>query len=140
MSIPSVVEQKLSEGLWRRGRDSNVDVALTSLGINQESDFADFYRQFWGPFHSSHVGHELLDIVEQDESIVSATQTVRNEFGLADRFIIVSCLTGLSVLVYDKESEMIFDVDFEGGEELLDSGKLDPRWGTWSQFLIAYFS
>jgi len=139
MSIPSVVEAKLSEDLWKRGDESNVEEALTELGVNPASDFAEFFRRYWGPFHSARVGHELLDVIEQEESIVSVTQAVRDEFGFANRFIAISTLIGMSVLVYDLDTQCVFDVDFEGGEELLQSGEIEPRWQSWNDFLTDYF-
>lgn len=139
MSIPIVVQDKLHEALWKRGSESNASAALKELGIDSSSEFAEFFRQYWGPFHSSRVGHELLDIVEQEESIITATEAAREEFGFPGRYIVVSTLMGMSVLVYDKDSQGVFDVDFEGGEELLLSGKLEARWQSWNDFVSDYF-
>ena len=139
MSVPAFVEARLADDLWKRSDESNVEEAFTELGVDPASDFAEFFRRYWGPFHSERIGHEVLDLIEQDESIVSATQTVREEFGFANRFIVVSTLTGMSVLVYDVESQRVFDVDFEGGERLLQSGRLEARWQSWNDFLTDYF-
>lgn len=139
MSIPMAVESKLTDDLWKRGSESKIDSALESLGVDPSSDFAEFYRRFWGPFHSARVGHELLDVIEQDESVLSATQSVRDEFGFPNRFIAISTLTGNSLLVYDVDTGQVFDVDFEGGDELLLQGELDPRWRSWNEFVTDYF-
>src|SRR5262245_41528922 len=74
VTIPENVEQKLSDRLWARPDLRRVDHALPKLGIADADDFAEFFRRFRGPFHSDSVGHELLDVVEQDESILSNTE------------------------------------------------------------------
>ena len=139
MSIPKVVKMKLSNELWKRSRTSDIDEALVALRIDPSSEFAEFFKTYAGPFHSKTVGYELLDLVEQDESIVSNTKVIRAEFGFPHRFIVVSTYVGNAVLVYDTSSGKVFDVDFEGGEELLLAGKLLPRWDTWNDFLSDYF-
>jgi hypothetical protein len=140
MAIPMNVEAKLSDELWKRKNDAGLDDAFAELGIESESEFAEFYRRYWGPFHSATLGYELLDVVEQDESVRSSTQAVREEFGFEDRFVVVSTLTGMSVLVYDVKTGSIYDVDFEGGDELLRTGELEPRWNSWNEFISIYFS
>lgn len=139
MAILESVKRKLSDDLWKRPRESDVDKALATFDLDPTSEFAEFFKTYWGPFSSHAVGYELLDLVEQEESVVSNTETVRKEFGFPNRFIVVSPLTGLSVLVYDTESGNVFDVDFEGGDELLLEGKLSPRWNTWNDFISDYF-
>jgi hypothetical protein len=139
MTIPDKVEQRLSDSLWKRPDEERLDAALASLGIVGTDDFAQFFRRFWGPFRSDSIGHELLDVIEQDESILSNTKTARQELGLPERFVVVSTLNGLSVLVYDAQSGLVYDVDFEGGDELLKAGQLPPRWRSWNDFVSDYF-
>jgi hypothetical protein len=44
------------------------------------------------------------------------------------------------VHVLDCESDEVFVVDFEGGDELLRTGRLAPQWRTFYEFLAEYFS
>lgn len=140
MTIPEKVQQKLGDSLWKRPIDKDVNDALSRLGVPASDDFAEFYRKYWGPFRSRAVGHELLDVVQDDESILSNTGVARQEFAFPERYIVLSTPTGYSVLVYDVESGSVFDVDFEGGDELLRAGTLSARWPSWKDFILEYFS
>ena len=140
MTIPGNVELRLSDQLWKRPDYKMVNEAFAKLGISDSDDFAEFFRKFWGPFHSTKFGHELLDVIEQDESILSNTETAREEYGFPDNFVILSTVLGHSVLVYDANSGLVYDVDFEGGDELLKAGTLSPRWPSWKAFISDYFS
>lgn len=139
MTIPASVEAKLNSAVWKRENENSIEEALTQLAVDHASDFAKFFRCYWGPFHGPALGHELLDLVEQDESIISVTHLMRKQFDLPDRFLVVSTLTGNSLLIYDSLTQQIFDVDFEGGIELLRSGELDARWKSWNVFLCDFF-
>ena len=139
MAIPEVVQQKLSDAVYQRPRESNVEEALAKLGIDPSSEFAEFIETYQGSFGSPKTGFELLDLEEGEESILSSTETVRKVFGWPNRFIVVSTYLGNGVLVYDIESGSVFNVDFEGGDTLLLEGKLPPEWDTWNDFLAYYF-
>jgi hypothetical protein len=141
MAIPDHVQRKLSDNVWRRPNEMEATAALARLGISAANELADFFRRFRGPFSSRSFGHELLDLVdEQEESIPSSTEAARKEFALPNRFLVVSTLCGLSVLVYDAESGAVYDVDFEGGDELLKAGQLPARWQSWNAFISDYFA
>ena len=92
MAIPDRVERKLNESLWGRPDGQHLTEVFAKLGIIDSDDFAEFFRRFWGPFRSDSIGYELLDVVEQEESILPNTEIVRQEFGFLIRFIFVTNL------------------------------------------------
>jgi hypothetical protein len=139
MAIPLSVESKLSDAVWARSRDSEIANALAELGVSPESEFAAFYSRYWGPFRSNRTGVELLDIVEQEESVLTNTRTVREEYGFPNQFIVVSSLNAGSVVVFETTTGNVYDVDFEGGDALLVEGKLAPSNNSWNDFLSQYF-
>lgn len=139
MAIPEVVKRKLRDAVYQRPRGSNAEDVMAKLGIDLTSEFAEFYKTYRGGFDSRKTGFELLDLEEEDESVLSSTEIVRKEFSWPIRFIVISTYLGNGVLVYDTESNNVFDVDFEGGDALLLAGKLEPYWNTWNDFLSFYF-
>jgi hypothetical protein len=140
MTVPTAIENKLSDQVWKRSSQSSSRDALLELGVSPSDPFCEFYSRFQGPFGSKKVGHELLDLCRQKESVVVNTRVVREELGLASRFVVLTSMIGLSVLIYDLDSGCVFDVDFEGGDKLLAEGRLPPRWRTWWDFAGEYFS
>jgi len=139
MAIPGNVELKLSNGAWHRSPESQVEAALEELGTSANSEFGSFYTKYWGPFRSEHTGMELLDIVEQAENVLTNTRAVRDEYSFPSRFVVVTSPSAGSVVVYDINTNNLYDVDFEGGDELLLSGKLAPRYTSWNDFISQYF-
>ncbi len=139
MSIPFTVRQALHDDIWQRADSSAADEILRNLRVPDSATFFEFFTTFAGPFGSKSFGHELLDLYEQKESIATNTEAVRSEFGFPNRYLVVSNLLGHSVLVYDIESEKVYDVDFEGGDQMLLKGSLNPSWNSWEEFLCEYF-
>lgn len=125
--------------IYRRTSHEDVDRALDQLPVAPSVTFQEFYRCHRGPFGSDTTGHCLLDLVAQDTNIQTQTAETREAFGLADRYLVISDLLGNAVLVYDCESDAVYDVDFEGGDQDLAEGRLAPTWATFADFLRYYF-
>lgn len=140
MTIPEGIEQKLGDQVWKRSSQTGLEDAFLELIVPRSDPFCEFYCKFWGPFRSSGVGHELLDVIEQDESIVTNTRIARRDLGFDNRYLVISSLSGLSILVYDVLSGYVYDVDLEGGDKLLADGQLRPRWQSWWEFTSDYLS
>lgn len=139
MAIPDGIERELIDQVWKRAAQTGLNAAFLELGVSVSDPLREFYSRFWGPFRSEVNGYELLDVIEQDESIVTNTRVLRQEFQFPDRYLAISAMSGHSVLIYDKLSGGVFDVDFEDGDRLLLEGKLLPRWQSWWQFAEEYF-
>lgn len=140
MAIPTKIEHKLSDQVWKRSNNSVLGNAFHELGVHPSDPFGEFYTSFQGPFRSSKISYELLDIIDQEESIVGNTRVVREKFEFPPRYIVLTSLNGLAVLVYDLKTGGVFNVDFEGGDKLLIEGQLAPRWPSWWEFAVEYFS
>jgi hypothetical protein len=139
MAIPDKVAQKLREQVWKRSSRVGLANAFTELGVPASDPFYEFYSKFHGPFRSDKIGFELLDVIEQDESIVTNTRLVREQLDFPSHYIVLTSMNGLAVLIYNLKNGGVFDVDFEGGDELLLRGELPPRWRNWWDFADNYF-
>jgi hypothetical protein len=60
-------------------------------------------------------------------------------FGWPNRFLVLSDFLE-SVLVLDASTGRVFNVDFEGGDQELLRGTLEPMYPSFSDFLAFYFS
>jgi hypothetical protein len=140
MAIPPTVEKFLNDSAWLRQSTVGLDDALSELGIAITDDIGEFFFKYWGPFSSDSVGYELLDLVEDDESILTSTRVGHEVLGFPSCFVILSSMNGLAVLVYDSATGCVYDVNLEGGDQLLKAGQLTPRWHSWNDFLLSYFT
>lgn len=140
MTLPKAVELALSDPVFHRV-DGDIEGVLKRLGVNPSRDFGEFYSTFIGPFWSKGLGIELADIIDGESNIESLTIQCRSQFGFPNRMLVLTDLSaGDTVHVLDAETDQMFVVDFEGGEELLIRGQLEPRWMTFADFIQAYFS
>ena len=134
------MEIELDSSAYKRSNSSRVDEAIAKLHVYPSADFLEFYKAYEGPFSSEKTGFELLDICEpSDNSIVSSTIMCRDQYELPRQFLVVSNYLGNSVLVYDTESDKIYNMDFEGGDELVKLNKLEPQFRSFGSFLGWYF-
>lgn len=137
--IPAIVEQALSDPAYARSKPLDVDSTLARFGCVGSDTFRSFFERYAGPFGGT-AGHELLDLVDQDENIVSQTSLARSVHGFPDRYLVISTYVGNAVLVYDCQTDAVLEVDFEGADRELLTGKLEPRWASFASFLIEYFA
>ena len=139
MSLPDNVANALSDPTFHR-QDDNADAVLSRLDVAPSSEFTEFYRTYIGPFWSDSLGIELADIVDDESNIETLTEQCRSQFGFPKQMLVLTQLSaGATVHVLDTESDEVFVVDFEGGEDLLVKGELEPRWASFSEFLQDYF-
>ena len=121
-------------------RETPIDLKeVEVLGIDQNSDFFRFYEQNEGVFSSENTGYRLLDITTGPESIATQSKLVHEEFGIPSRYLVISDYLGNGVLMYDKESSAVFNLDFEGGDKELISGRLVPDYDSFNEFIHWYF-
>ena len=138
MNLPeSITKSAVSHPAYIRRDVAAVRAALAELDVPVSETFQSFYEAYAGPFGSRHTGFELLDLVE-GETILSATATCRTEFGFPKRYLVITDLLGNGVLVYDSDTDAVFNVDFEGSDRDLLAGKLQPEWPSFEAFLVNY--
>ena len=122
---------------------AQVIATLQTLGVDASPAFVDFFAEYEGPFSSGVTAHQLCSLTDPGDmntAIVEATRLAREAHGFATRFLVISDFVGGSVLVYDTRDDHVFNVDFEGGKELLHEGRLAPQFKTFKEFLDWYFA
>jgi len=139
--IPASIEAKLVNPVYRRRNADELAGSMKFLAAGQEDLglFGLFFEKYEGPFHSDHSGFELLDVQNQDPSIYSNTKYCREQLGWPPAFIVLTDLLGGSALVFEYEKDKVYVVDFEGGDEELVAGTLEPYWSSFEEFLLDYF-
>jgi hypothetical protein len=131
---------KLADSNLRRANVAAVKSVLASLPVPPGPDFAEFFENFVGPIGSERVGYQIIDLAEDEPSVLTATEQVQEQFDLPKRYLVISDLLADGVLIYDCTTDAVYDVDFEGTIDRLMQGALQPRWNSFSDFLSDFFS
>jgi hypothetical protein len=129
----------LDDPLYARRDPIVVDRALDRLGVVVPDAFAAFWRRYEGSFSSTETGYEFLDLCEGTPSVVSQTEDCREVHGFPQHILVLSDLLGLAALMYDVRTDQVFNVDFEGSDQLMIRDELDPDWDSFEEFLRYYF-
>jgi hypothetical protein len=137
--LPKELEQILSEKIYKRKQKVEVTDTINRLGVTVSDVFVEFFETYSGSFWSQVVPYEMLDIVEDEPNIELSTVICRKEYGFPKQFLVLSELSTGAVLVLDSETDKVYEVDFEGGTDLLFQGKLKESWPSFTEFLKAYF-
>ena len=130
---------KLADAAYRRVKTQLVSVALRDLATEVPKSFREFYEIHVGPFGSSNTGFLLLDLIQGNPNILSMTKTCRQEFGWHPNLLVLTEPVANAVLTLDATRDLVFNVDFEGGDLALLSGALAPTWESFSAFLDFFF-
>ena len=136
--IPTNVLKNLSSTEYARRHMEVVSEALHKLGVEHQL-FRLFMERFEGPFWNVASGYELLDLIEGNPSVVSSTFECRAEFRFPTHYLVLTALSANQILILDSLLDCVYEVDFEGGDQLLAEGILEPRWRSYSSFLSEYF-
>ncbi len=137
--LPRSVETALADPAYARANSSVVSAALEALGCTGSKVFRAFYERYAGPF-AGIGGYELLDVVDGPENVTTQTEAVRRQYRVPARYLVISTYVANAIIVYDCETDFVFDVDFEGSEQDLLAGVLEPRWRSFEAFLVDFFS
>jgi cell wall assembly regulator SMI1 len=140
MALPAVVTRTLTRDVSGRPGAEVAHRAFADLGTPLPADFREFYEAHEGGFGSRRTGFELYALCERSERIVNDTRIAREVHSWPARFLVLTQLLGNGVLVLDASTGRVYDVDFEGSDQELLRGTLEPRWGSFSEFLDFYFS
>ena len=138
--LPEIVYRELDDEISSRKDPDKVDIALQQLSVSVPSSFLEFFHIFAGPFGSRKTGFELLDMIRDEDNIVSFTMICREEFSFPTNYLVISTYLGNAVLVYDTSTDKVYNVDFEGGDEELLRHELEARWDSFYEFLEYFFS
>jgi len=140
--------EALADPLFRRKDPAAVARALARLGVDPPRIFVEFHERYAGVLGSDNTGLELLDLCTgepdypyhpSDSSVVAATELVRSLFDLPHQYLVLSTELGNAVLVYDTTTDLVYNMDFEGGEQELREGILEPSFLSFQALLDFFF-
>lgn len=120
-TTPGSARHALADRDRRRG-------LLASLDIPERSALGEFYVRY-GP-DSVRGWYELNDL----DDIADWTQYAHEELGVPDHFLALSSIEGEGIVLYDRRTGAVFDVEF-GQFEALESGALAATGDTFEDVL-----
>ncbi|MBR3537075.1 MAG: SMI1/KNR4 family protein [Oscillospiraceae bacterium] len=138
-NVLDFLKPKLSEDIYLREDILHVSNTLKDLEVSPSQEFIDFYTSYSGPFFEESLGFELLDIIDDSENIRNLTLACREQYEFENKFIVLTNMTANEVLILDTESDKVYRVDFEGGENKLKMNELKETWSSFLDFLKEYF-
>jgi len=139
--LPIGLEKVLKEDIYIRKNKEDVYKALKRLDVNAFETFVEFYCNYSGPFWVGNIPFELLDLLdEENRNIEHYTYICRKEHHFPNKFLVLSEMATGTVLVLDSETDKVYKVNFEGGDELLLKGELKETWENFDDFLKVYFN
>jgi hypothetical protein len=102
--------------------------ALTKLGIDEGSHFADIYLRYDLSAVASTRSVELLDICFPDEDeILSATQFGRDIYDVPDGYLCLTSGENEAFLLYEVATGQVYDLDVDKLSDLND-GRHKAQW------------
>jgi len=137
--LPKSLKEILNDTIYSRNNRDDVIKAIKELGINPSEEFIQFYTTYAGPFWEETLGIELMDIIEDNNNILKSTNICRDKHGFNKKYLVLTEMSANEVIVLDSESDKMYRVNFEGGDELLKNGELQEEWSSFTDFLKEYF-
>ena len=134
------LEEVLSDTVYLRNNKDNVIKAIKELDIRPSEEFIQFYQTYEGPFGEETLGIELMDIIEDNNNIFKSTNICRDEHGFNKKYLVLTNMSANEVIVLDSDTDKVYRVNFEGGDELLKSGELQEEWNSFTDFIKEYFN
>lgn len=135
--------------LHRRADPAPVARALARLAVHPPRGFVAFHERYTGQMGSDNTGFELLDMCvdepdyrfepSSDSSIVTCTELVRG-YQIPHQHLCISTYLGNAVLMYDTITDVVYNMDFEGSDEQLRRGVLEPQFPSFRAFLAWFFN
>lgn len=140
MNIIEQLEKILNNSTYRRVNINKVKASLQKLDVKPSPEFVEFFSKFEGPFWGKTLGLELLDLVEEINNIEKSTLFCREEFNFNKEFLVLTELSANEVIVLNCETDKVYRVNFEGGDEELINGTLQETWTFFRDFLTEFFN
>ncbi|MHC1748060.1 MAG: SMI1/KNR4 family protein [Cellulosilyticaceae bacterium] len=133
------LEKILNDTIYLRSNKDDVIKAIKQLDISPSEEFVQFYETYAGPFWEETLGIELMDIIEDNNTILKLTNMCREKYGFNKKYLVLTDMSANEVIVLNSETDKVYRVNFEGGDELLKKGELQEEWGSFNDFLKEYF-
>ncbi len=134
--------------VYQRDDPAAVGRALRRLGVDPPRLFVAFYERYAGVIGSDNTAMELLDLGAGEPdfpyhpsspTVVASTELVREMYALPPQFLVISDYVGNAVWVYDTTTDLVYMMDFEGGDVDLREGVLEPMYPAFRALLDAMF-
>lgn len=135
--IPLDIEQLMAKqpGQVARGDATPVAAALARLGIDEGTEFAEFFRAYRvSTVASTESTEELMDLLTPSEQIRDATEFARDAYDLVLGYVALTSGEGEGFYLYSVARGGIFDVGVDEFDSL-EAGRLQPRWATFYDFV-----
>ena len=137
--LPKSLKEILNDTIYSRNNRDDVIKAIKELGINPSEEFIQFYTTYAGPFWEETLGIELMDIIEDNNNILKSTNICRDKHGFNKKYLVLTEMSANEVIVLDSDTDKMYRVNFEGGDELLKNGELQEEWSSFTDLLKEYF-
>lgn len=140
--IPEAIINYLAQegsGILRKDA-SDAFESLRQLGIDIKTELGEFYTQYRGGFISPEPRPELLDITGPAiPAIPDQTEYVLDRYRLPAEFVALTSDESEGMYLYNKNNQAIYDFNVGQSQELV-SGKIQPRWNSFNEFLVWFFN
>jgi hypothetical protein len=139
--IPQKVKDYLAKDTGQVLRESKQSALKTlhQLGVQQPSEFCEFYLNYQGSFISPRPVAELLDIEGPAiPAIPDQTEYARDRYQLSDVFLALTSDESEGMYLYNKEDQAVYDFDLADYKAFM-KGQIPARWKSFNDFLSWYF-
>jgi hypothetical protein len=113
--------------------------SLSALGIDRDTEFAEFFLNFRLSAVLSNQNIELLDLCSPTEQILGATEFARDIYEMPSEFICLTSGEGEGFIVYSKRDGKIYDIGVDEIDDL-DNGITAARWDSFYELIEWYLS
>jgi len=136
--LSTLVEQQA--GNVKRTNHEAAEKALCELGIDLNSEFAQFYLTYKITLFDSNVSYEqLCDIAEPSREIAVGTRFIHDVWRLPDYFICFTSCEGEGGYLYNKNDGTVWDFSLANREKFI-RGMESPTWPSFFDFMIWYLT
>ena len=122
----------------RRDRQA-VERALAELGVEADTDFAQFYLRYQGPFIGRRSTPDLDELVGFGSSIMSTLDYFNERCELGRHFIPLVSDESEGTFLYDTRTGRVYDFNLAEYEQF-KNGRVQPRWASFGEFLDWFFA
>lgn len=122
----------------RRDRRA-VERALAELALEAETDFAQFYLEYQGPFIGRRSTPDLDELVDFGSSIMSTLDYFNERYDLGRQFVPLVSDESEGSFLYDVRTGRVYDFRLAEYEQF-KSGRVEPRWASFGEFLDWFFA
>ncbi|WPP42074.1 hypothetical protein SK066_03655 [Paenibacillus hunanensis] len=140
-SLARIEQYGRQQGWWYDEPYESYMIALSDLGIAEDSDFFRFFVYAEdGPTFCSR-NHELAHIgwFMTNSSDLKLGMTNLQAMGLSDAYVPLDTFAGEGGYVYNKQTDQVMYIEAGALMQQALAGTLEPQWASFAEFLHWYF-